>query len=120
MKKYFLFLLLIACTERKAEFVLSPQEFDTRYKSTENAILLDVRTPEELVSEKIANAENIVWDDSFADNLSTLENKPIFIYCGTGIRSSKAAMVLREKGYKEVYELDGGIKAWKAAGLPVE
>ena len=81
MKKYLLFLLLIACGERKTEFVLTPQEFDAQYKSTDNAILLDVRTPEELVSGKIANAENIVWDDSFANNLSTLDNKPIFIYC---------------------------------------
>ncbi|MEY4929610.1 MAG: hypothetical protein RI909_334 [Bacteroidota bacterium] len=120
MKKYFLFLLLMACGQTKTEAVLAPQDFDAKYKATENAILLDVRTEEEVASGKIANAENIVWDDSFADKLSTLEHKPIFIYCGSGIRSAKAAAVLKEKGYTDIYELDGGMKAWKAAGLPVE
>jgi rhodanese-related sulfurtransferase len=42
------------------------------------------------------------------------------VYCGSGIRSAKAAAILKEKGYDQVYELDGGIKAWKEAGLPVE
>ena len=118
--KYFLFLLLVACGEKKEASVLTPNQFDAAYKATENAILLDVRTPEEVATGKIANAENIVWDDSFANKLSSLENKPIFVYCGSGIRSAKAASVLKEKGFKEVYELEGGIKAWKAAGLPVE
>ena len=120
MKKYFLFILLIACTEKKTEFLLDARAFDDKYKATENAMLLDVRTPEEVASGKIANAENIVWDGSFADNITNLEHKPIFVYCGSGIRSAKAAAVLREKGYKEVYELQGGIKTWKLAGLPIE
>jgi rhodanese-related sulfurtransferase len=120
MKKYFLFLLLIACGDKKMDTVLTPQDFDAKYKATANAILLDVRTPEEIAGGKIANAQNIVWDDSFADKLSTLEHKPIFVYCGSGIRSAKAAAVLKEKGYTDVYELEGGIKAWKAVGMPVE
>ena len=120
MKKYFLFFLLIACSDKKVDTSLAPLDFDAKYKATENAILLDVRTPEEVAAGKIAQAENIVWDNSFADKLSALQHKPIFIYCGSGIRSAKAAAVLKEKGYTEVYELDGGIKAWKAAGLPVQ
>lgn len=120
MKKYFLFLFLIACSGGKSDTVLTPQDFDAKYKATPNAMLLDVRTPEEIAGGKIANAENIVWDDSFADKLSSLENKPIFIYCGSGIRSAKAASVLKEKGYSQVYELDGGMKAWRAAGMPVD
>jgi thioredoxin 1 len=120
MRKWFVFLLVFGCSEKQSETLLSPQDFDAKYKATENAILLDIRTPEEIAAGKIANAENIVWDDSFADKLSTLEHKPVFIYCGSGIRSVKAAAVLKEKGYNEVYELDGGMKAWKIAGMPVE
>ena len=112
--------MLIACGEKKSDAVLAAQDFDAKYKAPENAIILDVRTPEEVAGGKIAQAENIVWDDSFADKLSTLEHKPIFVYCGSGIRSAKAAAVLREKGYADVYELDGGIKAWKAEGMPIE
>lgn len=120
MKKWFVFLLVFACSGKQSETLLSPQDFDAKYKATENAILLDVRTPEEIAGGKIPNAQNIVWDDSFADKLSTLEHKPIFIYCGSGIRSAKAAAVLKEKGYTDIYELDGGMKSWKSAGMPVE
>lgn len=120
MKKWLVFFLIFACAPKQSETLLSPQDFDAQYKATENAILLDVRTPEEIATGKIANAKNIVWDDSFVDKLSDLEHKPIFIYCGSGIRSAKAAAVLKEKGYTDIYELDGGMKAWKNAGMPVE
>lgn len=120
MKKWFVFFLIFACSEKQSETSLSPEDFDAKYKATENAILLDVRTPEEIADGKIANAQNIVWDDSFADKLSNLEHKPIFVYCGSGIRSKKAMVILKEKGYEPIYELEGGMKAWKAAGMPVE
>jgi len=119
MKKYFLFLLLSACSQGHSHNVLSPQDFDAKYKATDQAILIDVRTPEEIENGKIANAINIMWNDSFEDQLANLDHKPIFIYCGSGVRSAKAASVLKEKGYAPVYELEGGIKEWKAAGMPV-
>jgi rhodanese-related sulfurtransferase len=116
MKKYLLLLLLIGCAEKKTETVLAPQEFEAKYKATANGILLDVRTEEEVANGQIASAKNIVWDDAFATKLDTLLHQPLFVYCGSGIRSAKAAKVLKEKGYNEVYELEGGFKAWKAAG----
>jgi rhodanese-related sulfurtransferase len=120
MKKCLILILLISCAEKKTESVLSPKEFDAKYKSMANAILLDVRTEEEVANGKITSAKNIVWDDAFATKLDTLAHQPLFVYCGSGIRSAKAAKILREKGYDEVYELDGGMKAWKAEGMKVE
>jgi rhodanese-related sulfurtransferase len=120
MKKWLLFLLLFACSEKKTEAVLSPETFNTNYTASSGAILLDVRTVEEVNTGALAGALNIVYDDSFANKLAALEHKPIFVYCGSGIRSAKAAAILREKGYDPVYEMDGGIKAWKAAGLPIQ
>jgi rhodanese-related sulfurtransferase len=120
MKKCLFLLLLIACAEKKTEAVLSPKEFDSKYKSTANAILLDVRTVEEVANGKIPTAKNIVWDDAFATKLDLLAHQPLFVYCGSGIRSAKAAKILKEKGYEEVYELAGGMKAWKAEGMKVE
>ncbi len=120
MKKYLLLFLLIACQEKQRETVLSAQDFEAKYKSTNQAILLDVRTVEEVVNGKIHDAKNIVYDDAFAMKLDTLPHQPIFVYCGSGVRSAKAAKILKEKGYDEVYECAGGLKAWKAAGLPVE
>jgi len=119
MKNYLMFFLLFACTEKNTNNVLTAQEFDKKFKATDDAILLDVRRPEEIASGKIEGSVNIVWDDTFADKLGSLDHKPIFIYCASGIRSAKAAAILREKGYDPVIELDGGFGAWQQAGLPV-
>lgn len=119
MKKLFwISILLIACSKPSSEKVLSPAEFETNYKATANAILLDVRTEEEVANGRIMESKNIVYDDAFATKLDSLAHQPLFVYCGSGIRSAKAASILREKGY-EVFELDGGLKNWKAAGKPV-
>ncbi|MDZ7648216.1 MAG: hypothetical protein U5K54_14135 [Cytophagales bacterium] len=48
MKKWLLFLLLFACSEKKTEAVLSPETFNTNYTASAGAILLDVRTVEEV------------------------------------------------------------------------
>jgi len=120
MKKYFLFLLITACSQENSQNVLSPQDFDAKYKATKEAILIDVRTPEEIEKGKIANAINIVWNDSFEAEIAKLDHKPIFLYCGSGARSAKAASVLKENGFTQVYELEGGIKEWKAASMPVD
>ncbi|MBI3219330.1 MAG: rhodanese-like domain-containing protein [Bacteroidetes bacterium] len=119
MKKIFwIAILAMACSKAPSEKVLSPAEFETNYKATANAILLDVRTEEEVANGKIMQAKSIVYDDAFATKLDSLAQQPLFVYCGSGIRSAKAAAILREKGY-EVFELEGGIKNWKAAGKPV-
>jgi rhodanese-related sulfurtransferase len=107
-------------TEQVTETVLDPVEFQAKFQSTKDAILLDVRTKEEVSGGALAGQKNIVYDDAFANKLSDLEHKPIFVYCGSGIRSSKAAAILKEKGYGPIYEMKGGIKAWKGAGLPLE
>jgi len=124
MKKFLLlFFVLAACGDNKketTETVLEPQEFLTKLQATPDAILLDVRTVEEVSAGALAGQKNIVYDDDFANKLSGLEHKPIFVYCGSGIRSSKAAAILKEKGYDPVYEMKGGAKAWKAADLPLE
>ncbi len=119
MKKIFwIAILAVACNTAPSEKVLSAADFESKYKSTTNAILLDVRTEEEVANGKIMEAQNIVYDDAFANKLDSLPHQPLFVYCGSGIRSAKAAAILREKGY-EVFELEGGIKNWKAAGKTV-
>jgi len=119
MKKLLVLALLIACSAQKAETSLSPEQFNTKYKNTPNAILLDVRTEAEVKEGALPNAKNIVYDDSFSNKLGGLsKEKPIFIYCKGGVRSAKAAEILESKGFKEVYQLKGGLDAWKAAKLP--
>jgi rhodanese-related sulfurtransferase len=125
MQKLIVILFVLAScvakkTEQATETVLDPLEFQAKFQSTKDAILLDVRTKEEVSGGALAGQKNIVYDDAFANKLSDLEHKPIFVYCGSGIRSSKAAAILKEKGYGPIYEMKGGIKAWKGAGLPLE
>mgnify|MGYP001591581983 CR=1 FL=1 len=121
MKKYFLFLLILsACSGETKEFVLSPVDFLAKLKSTADPILLDVRTPKEIAIDRLENSQSIVFDGSFSNKLEGLEHKPLFVYCASGKRSAKAAAILREKGYENVFELEGGLNQWKKEGLVVE
>ena len=82
----------------------------------ENAILLDVRTPEEYGFGHLDGAMNINWYDiDFQDKVGTLErSKTVYVYCKAGGRSAKAADVMREMGFKNVVNLEGGYDAFAA------
>lgn len=73
-------------------------------------ILLDVRTPLEFSEGHIENAKNIdISDALFESEIEKLDkNQTVFVYCAIGVRSSKAANILRKKGFKHVFDLDGG------------
>jgi rhodanese-related sulfurtransferase len=121
MKRYlFVLSALLACSAETEQVVLSPTEFQSKLNDTPDAILLDVRRPEEIAVERLENSQSIVFDDSFEAKLDDLEQKPLFVYCASGKRSAKAAAILRSKGYKNVYELEGGLGAWKEAGLTLD
>lgn len=98
---------------------IDAKTFAEKIKTTENPQILDVRTPEEFESEHIENAKNINWlGDSFMKDAKNLDKtKPVFIYCKSGGRSSKATQKLEELGFTSIYELDGGYLKWEAAGL---
>jgi len=90
-----------------------------KIKATPNAQILDVRTPEEFSGEHLDKAENVNWNDpSFISNASKYDKfKPVFVYCKVGGRSKQAADKLSELGFTEVYNLEGGIMKWNAAGF---
>jgi thioredoxin 1 len=85
-------------------------------------IVLDVRTPGEVARGHLPDATCIdISDARFAQKLDLMaKDKPIFVYCASGHRSSAAADLLIQKGFSEVYNLDGGIGAWASAGLPID
>jgi thiol-disulfide isomerase/thioredoxin len=61
-----------------------------------------------------------IRDPKFRSKVDKLaKDRPVFVYCRSGGRSAKAAEVLAAVGVKEIYNLDGGISAWKGAGLAV-
>lgn len=84
--------------------------------------VLDVRTPAEYAAGHIEGSRNIDFLGSdFEKEINGLDkDRDILVYCRSGKRSRAAALALRKVGFKKVLDLEGGIKAWEAAGLPVE
>lgn len=85
--------------------------------------LIDVRTSEEVSQGYVATA--LHWDyfnwDGFVQNASKLDkSKPVMVYCKVGGRSGKTASYLSEQGFEKVYDIKGGMDAWKAADLPIK
>ncbi|MCA6423239.1 MAG: thioredoxin fold domain-containing protein [Flavobacterium sp.] len=111
-------LLFLSCQGQQTKTVqtVDVTAFAEKLKATDKAQLLDVRTPEEFKSGHIENATNVNWNSN--DFVSKAENydksKPVFVYCKIGGRSVQAANRLAELGFKEIYNLDGGIMKWNA------
>ena len=86
-----------------------------------NAILVDVRTQDEYNSGYIENSLNIDYlSNDFSENIEKLDkNIPIILYCRSGRRSSMSANKLSKLGFKEIYNLDGGILKWIETGNSV-
>jgi rhodanese-related sulfurtransferase len=88
-------------------------------KDNPDFVILDVRTSEEFAAEHIENAVNINLNGpNFREAVNQLDkNKTYVVYCRTGVRAAEAAAIMKELGFKNVYDM-GGIEAWKEAGYP--
>jgi rhodanese-related sulfurtransferase len=88
-------------------------------KNNNNLVIIDVRTPEEFNQEHIQDASNIdFYSDNFKDELNNLDKTRTYvIHCRSGGRSSQALDIMRELGFREVYNM-GGIIQWKEKGFP--
>ncbi|WP_193213798.1 rhodanese-like domain-containing protein [Luteolibacter marinus] len=87
------------------------------------AQLLDVRTKSEWDKGHLKGATRVdIFKDGFLEKVKAKMDpkKPLVVYCHSGGRSADATEQLREAGFTTVYDLDGGITAWKKAGKPVE
>lgn len=84
--------------------------------------LVDVRTAKEYASGHIEGAVNVDWKDRhFAKNiLKITDEKPVAIYCRSGNRATRAMHAMSAIGFKEVYNLDQGIKSWGIANKPLK
>jgi thioredoxin 1 len=93
---------------------LSADVFSNKLKETSQAIILDVRTPEEFNGGFIAGARNLDYNNpAFKTEIDALDkNKPYFVYCLSGARSRSAANYMRSTGFVQVYDMKGGTLAW--------
>ena len=92
--------------------------FEQTLNRTPNPQLIDVRTPQEYSEGYLPGA--ILMDikaASFDSLIRTLDKtRPVFVYCRSGRRSLEAANILEKNKFEVVYNLDGGINAWKNKG----
>jgi rhodanese-related sulfurtransferase len=86
------------------------------------AFILDVSPSEFFAAGHIAGAVSIPKGQLFhrTDEVPYDKDFVILVYDTRGVRSSAAAMLLKDEGYNHVHELTGGLNAWRAEGLPVE
>jgi len=124
--KRFILLLLIAtsftfsCKEESTEGsikIVTAEEMK-ELSQLENVQLLDVRTPEEYAAGYIDGFQNIDFlSDTFQEDIEKLDKtKPVIVYCKSGNRSGQCSKLMLEKGFKKIYDLEGGITKWEAEG----
>jgi rhodanese-related sulfurtransferase len=102
-----------------ADGAISPAEAANLIKVTKNLQLIDVRTPAEYAEGHLAQAKLIPLQELEKRVAEIDKGKPVLLYCRSGHRSGIALKLLHDKGYAQAKHMDGGINAWKAAGLPV-
>jgi rhodanese-related sulfurtransferase len=94
---------------------LDSKTWEQEMMADDNAVILDVRTPEENEEKRIPNSLliNIQDAQNFMDEIEKLDkSKSYYVYCKSGGRSMMACQVMSQAGYKHLTNLDGGITAW--------
>ncbi len=88
---------------------LTQEEFIEGYRKAQ---LIDVREPNEYEAGHILGARNIPMSQLKNRLKEVRPDKPVYLYCQSGLRSGRAAQLLHKKGYKELYHLKNGFKQW--------
>ena len=114
------FMLMSSCIIGQTKYDIELDEFEKKMAS-EKYLLVDVRTVKEFSDRHIKGAINIDYlAENFSIEIQELElESPVLLYCRSGNRSSKAMKIMNELGFKEVYNLEGGIKGWISENNPV-
>ena len=93
---------------------------DIQQTDTTKVTLVDVRTVDEYALGTIPNAMNIPLDD-LRDRLSEIPaDRPVWLFCGVGLRGYLASNILKANGYRDVHNLIGGMKTYMAATAKIE
>jgi rhodanese-related sulfurtransferase len=94
---------------------LQPEEFYAAYQKDENAVLLDVRRPDEFAAGHLPGAINLdFYRPDFADQVALLDKaKAYYVYCRSGARSANASNMMGSAQFTKVANMLGGILAWE-------
>ena len=83
------------------------------------AILIDVREPDEYIKEHVPEAHLVPLSGFNPEDFPKDHDKIAVFHCRSGGRTEAAAPQILRTGFREIYQLDGGIQGWRSAGLPV-
>ncbi len=98
------------CTAETLEGVLAEK----------NCQIVDVREGIEFESEKIFGCHHLPLSSLNENSLKDFnKNKAVYLVCKSGSRAAAAAEKLKTYGFQEIYVMEGGLNAWRAAGKPV-
>ncbi|MES2849412.1 MAG: thioredoxin domain-containing protein [Bacteroidota bacterium] len=114
--------ILFSCTAQEKND-LSADEFEKGISNKDSVQILDVRTAKEYAVTHIKGSLLADWNnkEEFNHRIAFVDkSKPVYVYCLAGSRSAAAAKQMRNAGFQNVYELNGGINAWKAANKSLE
>ena len=125
MKIYSVLLTLVTLLNAEpifAQDAIQPSEFQKLMNKQSAVQLIDVRTVGEYAGGHLEGSQNIdISSSEFTKEIEKLDKtQPVFVYCLSGGRSASASRKLVSMGYSNVYDMKGGIMAWKRAELPVE
>jgi len=103
---------------------ITPAEVSQMMRENSKVIVIDVRTPGEYVGELGHISGTVLHPlqeiDTWVSQYENQKNQEIIMVCRSGNRSGVAAKYFSEKGFTNVYNMAGGMKAWNKDGLPIE
>jgi rhodanese-related sulfurtransferase len=114
-------ILLTGCSSESGSAVnLGVAEFQAKTQEAD-VVILDVRTKSEFNEGHLANSINIDFQsDTFLNEISKLDkSKTYAVYCRSGNRSGKAVATMSNEQFISLYNLNGGVIDWAAAGYPL-
>lgn len=94
---------------------LTQEEWTEQLANNDNAVVLDVRTEDEVAEGIIANAIHldIYKGQEFINEIENLDKgKSYFVYCRSGNRSGQACQIMEQLGFENAYNLEGGMLEW--------
>lgn len=106
---------------RRAGNVVNPGAA-TLLINRENAVVIDVREPDEFAQGHLSDALNLPAGKLLerVGEIEKYKEKAVIVCCAAGMRANRACRELGQQGFSQLYNLEGGVDAWVAAGYPIK
>ncbi|WP_157998109.1 rhodanese-like domain-containing protein [Thermophagus xiamenensis] len=115
-----LLFLIFPCLTLYAQGNLTAKQFSLFMDTCKNVVVIDVRNKEEFLEERIPGAISCENKDALFQVTDTIDKQqPILVYCNMGNRSKSALELLKNKGFKNIYQLKKGFVEWRRKGYPI-